>query len=364
VKILVEIRLVKHLDEINQLRELFQICFKWTISEKYWLWKYVSNPLADSNPDVIVALDNGIIRGARPFFLTQMWLNDSKIVAAQHCDTMVHPDFRKEGIFNKMGTYSMNYLKEHNYALSYGFPGPMSRPGFLRQGYKIVAPTEIMFKPFNSARLLSKRINNQLLNKSMSFFFDTFLNSKIRRIIPQKGYSIEIFENIPQGLDEIDTWKPHNTIDLVRNKIILKWRFDDHPEHRYKYILVRKNQMLWGYAVISVQKQTDGMNYGIIMDYLIRDEDVHCLHLIIQNSIEELFKKNSDIIIVWSLKERAFQRELQCKLGFKSSLQFPYKKVIGYGYMDVLQINDQLAKTSDIYDKDNWRITNASADYT
>jgi hypothetical protein len=361
---LIEIKILKHLDEIAQLRDLFRICFKWDISEEYWLWKYISNPLADNNPDVIVAVENGKIVGARPFFLTQMWFNNSKIITAEHCDTMVHPDFRKAGIFNKMGTYSIEYLKEHDYAFSYGFPGPMSRPGFLRQGYRIVAPTEIMFKPLKSANLLSKRVNPKLLGDTVAFLFDVFANSKVPRISIQDKYSIELHDQIPPGLNELDTWKQHNNIDMVRNEIILKWRFDDHPEHRYKYVLVRKDGILWGYAVISVQKQTDGMYYGIILDYLIKDDDICCLKLLLHKSIGELTKLNSDIIIVWALYEPVFQRELQKKFKFKSSLHFPYKKVIDSGYMDALLVKDELTKTMDIYNKNNWRITNAFADYT
>jgi len=130
---MVEIRLVKHSQGMEQLTNLFRLCFNnEDMTAKIWDWKYLQNPLSD--PEVIVAVDNGRIVGARPFWFVEMWLGDEKVKTAQHCDTMVHPDYRGKVIFNQMGQFAVRYLKDNDYALSYGFPGPMSRPGFFVAG--------------------------------------------------------------------------------------------------------------------------------------------------------------------------------------------------------------------------------------
>jgi hypothetical protein len=361
---LIEVKVVKHLDETEQLIELFGICFNRHMSEGYWNWKYIDNPLVPSDPQVIVATEKNRIIGARPFLLTQMWVNNSKVIAAQHCDTMVHPEHRNKGIFNKMGEYSINFMKEHDYALSFGFPGPMSRSGFLKQGYSIIAPTEIMFKPQNSGKILKKRINNKFIANSMGFIFDRLLDSKVPEYPIRAGYEVEAIDSINADLNVIDFWKEHTKIDIVRSIEILNWRFGKHPEHAYKYILVKKEQILKGYGVISVQKQADGTNHGILIDYLMKDNDVYCLNLLIDRAIEELKKIKCDIIINWALNEAEFQNELLKRFGFKSSFHFPYNKLIGYGYMDAMLIDSKLAGEINIYDKNNWRITNAFTDFT
>ena len=139
---MVEIRLVKHSQEKEQLLDLFRASFGHSMPAEFWDWKYIQNPLAPPDPEVIVAIDSGKIVGARPFRLVEMWMGDEKVRTAQHSDTMVHPEYQGKGIFNQMGQFSMEYLKENSYALSYGFPNPKSRPGFLKQGYKIVVPLE------------------------------------------------------------------------------------------------------------------------------------------------------------------------------------------------------------------------------
>jgi hypothetical protein len=362
--VLTEIKLVKHLDETLELIELFRLCFNSKMSQEYWYWKYVANPFVDSNPEVIVAVEGGQIIGARPFLLTQMWLNNSKVIAAQHCDTMVHPEHRNKGLFNKMGEYSIRFMRERNYAFSYGFPGPMSRPGFLKQGYRIVAPTEILFKPQNSSKILARKIKNKMVGNTIGFIIDKVLTSKEPDFPSQAGYSIKVVSCVPPDLHVVDTWKEHVTIDLVRSQKLLDWRFGLHPKHTYKYILVNKEQTLKGYAVVSVQEQADGTNQGILIDYLTKDEDSHCLNLLFGRVIAELKKSKCDIIIIWALNEPEFQKEVTKNFGLRSSFRFPYNKIIGYSYMDAMQIDNKTVREINIYDKNNWRITNAFTDFT
>ena len=89
---MIEIKLVKHQEQKGQLLDLFQASFGHDRPAELWDWRYIQNPLATPDTELVVALDNGKIVGARPFRLAQMWLGDEKVMAAQHCDTMVHPD--------------------------------------------------------------------------------------------------------------------------------------------------------------------------------------------------------------------------------------------------------------------------------
>ncbi len=54
-----------------------------------------------------------------------MWLDNKKIRAAQHCDTVAHPE-RREEKFNRIGQFTVQYLKGNDYSLPYVFPEPMS----------------------------------------------------------------------------------------------------------------------------------------------------------------------------------------------------------------------------------------------
>ncbi len=301
--------------------------------------------------------------GARPFLLTEMWLADKKLKTAQHCDTMVHPEYRNKGIFNRMGQFAIQYLKKNGYALSYGFPAPMSRPGFLKQGWRIVAQTETMFRAVHPQKLISSKLRSRLLGNGLGFFYNKLLNTKtVETSQPSGSFQIEAFDHFTDELKEIDTLRDELVIHLVRSESYLQWRFDWHPDYNYKYITVKRDKKLRGYAVISVQKERSGLVQGIIVDYLIKNRDTTCIRLLINRCLDELEKAECDIVLIWAFSEPKLREQLVKHFGFKSSLKFPYKKVFGYRYLDAILIDEQVAKRVNIYDKDNWRVTYALRD--
>lgn len=361
---MVEIRLVKHFEEKEKLLNLFRASFDDTMPEGYWEWKYLQNPSASSDPEVIVAVDDGKIVGTRPFLLAEMWLgNNKKVKTAQHCDTMVHPDYQGRGIFNRMGQFAIRYLKDNGYALSYGFPGPMSRPGFVKQGYRIVAETENMFRVAHPQKILSCKLGNKPLAEGLGFFYDVLLNTKAKKTTRlSDSFQIEVFDRFTDDLKDVDDLRDKSGINLVRSESYLRWRFDRHPDHNYRYVIAKRDGKLWGYAVVSVQQQPNGLGNGLIVDYLVKNKDLACFRVLIDGCLGELGRSESDILLVWAFSEPQLRKELLTHFGFKSSVKFPYKKMSGYAYLDAIRIDEKLVEGIDIYDSSNWRVTHAYAD--
>ena len=150
----------------------------------------------------------------------------------------------------------------------------------------------------------------------------------------------------------------------MRDENYPRWRFDQHPEHSYKYIIARKGDKLWGYAVVSAQMQTGGLITGLIVDYLIRDEDIDCFRLLMNVRLNELEKTKCDLVAIWGFGRPKFREELVKHLGFKSSLSFPYSKVLREGYFVAQEVKEQILEKIDIYNKANWRVTHAYRDAT
>jgi GNAT superfamily N-acetyltransferase len=324
---------------------------------EFWDWKYIQNPVAHADPEVIVALDNGRIVGARPFRLAQMRLGNQKVSAAQHTDTMVHPEYQGKGIFNQMGQFSMEYLKQNGHALSYGYGNEKSRLGFLKQGYRLVALNETLFRPINPQKLISYKLGNRILGGGLGFLYDKLLNIRPREAFQlATPFQLEVFDQFNDELKEIDTLRDESLIDLVRGESYLRWLFDQRPNRDYKYIVAEKDHTLWGYTVVSAQEQNDGLVYGYIMDHLVRHRDIACFRALINGSLDELGKWGCDIALIWALGEPALRKELLEHLGFKSTLLFPYNRFSGHGFLNAIRLGEQLAAL-DIYDKKNWRVT-------
>ena len=126
--------------------------------------------------------------------------------------------------------------------------------------------------------------------------------------------------------------------------------------------IAKKEDKLWGYAVISVQPQPNGFVNGLIVDYLVKNKDLSCFRVLIDRCLNELGKSQLDIVLAWAFSEPQLRKELLKHSGFKSSVKFPYNKMFGYNYLEAMLIDEKLAEGVDIYDSSNWRVTHAYAD--
>jgi GNAT superfamily N-acetyltransferase len=345
---MIEIRTVKHEEACHELTGLYISTFKVSATSEFWEWKYILNPAATDIPEVTVALDGSKIVGARPFMLNQLWLGNQKIVAAQHCDTMVHKDYRRQGIFNRMGKFALQLLAERGYALTYGFPAPMSRKGFASQGYQRLMDTEILFKLINPVDILENKI----------------FNTRAEQPDAASNYQVEIHDKYTDELGILDSLRQSNIIDIVRSKENLCWRFDSHPSKSYRYLLAKKHGQVQGYAVISIQKFYRNLKSGIIIDYLVKDNDVNCFNRLASRAIKEFQRAACSVAAIWSMCDPDLRQELLTRSGFKSSLNFPYKKVLGASYMDLIVIDKNRNTTVNLYDKTRWRVTYAYPNFT
>ena len=352
-----EIKLVKHQERMEELLDLFRVSFGSNMSAELWNWKYLQNPLASIDSEVIVAVDNGKIVGARPFLLAEMWLKSERVKVAQPCDTMVHPEHRRKGIFSRMNQYAIEHLRQKGYAFFYNFPGAMSRPGYLRQGWKIISTTDTLFRIVNPQKLISYKLKNKFLGNSLGFIYDKLLNTGVKASPLSSSFQIKVFDHLAEELKGIDILRDNSAIDLVRSATYLRWRFDRHPEHSYKYVMAKKDGDLWGYAVTSMQKQPSSLVHGMIVDYLVKDEDITCIRALISQCLKELEKSKCDLLSVWSFCQPGFGSELVKHLGLKASSGFPFNRVWEKGYLVAREIDEQVLEKIDIYSKENWQVT-------
>jgi len=355
-----EIRLVKYRDTKEEFLDLFRAAFGQEMSSGLWDWKYIENPLVVGDPDLVVALDGGKVVGARPFLLAEMWINDRKVKAAQPCDTMVHPKYRGQGLFGRMNQFAIDYFEGQGCALFYNFPNSMSRLGYLGQGWRLVSSMESLFHVLNARNVISYRVNSRLLGLALGSVYNMVPRAGRKESLSLTGFRMGISDHFTPELKE-DSLRENWGIDLVRSEAYMKWRFEQHPEHKYTYVIAKERDEVKGYAVISIQEQDERLRHGMIVDYLVKDNSIDCFHDLMTECIQQL-KKKCDIISAWASPHSGFTDEL-IKNGFKTSSKFPYNRVFQEAQFVAREVNTQAIGSFDIYDKDNWRVTRAYADF-
>ncbi|WP_254861875.1 GNAT family N-acetyltransferase [Halovivax gelatinilyticus] len=118
----------------------------------WFRWKFVDNPYVDHVP-ILVATRDGEIVGCRAFFALELRIDGETRLAFQPCDTMVHPDHRRRGLFSRMNERALEYYAERSPALCFNFPNQYSKPGNLKHGWREIGTVPMYYRLQDPAAL-------------------------------------------------------------------------------------------------------------------------------------------------------------------------------------------------------------------
>lgn len=132
---------------------LYETVFGHERSEDWFRWKFQANPYADHVPIVVVERAGEIV-GCRSFFAQNVRYNGDVWDAFQPCDTMVHPDHRRQGLFSRMNELALERYADREPALCFNFPNESSKPGNLKHGWREVGTIPMYYRPEDPGRAL------------------------------------------------------------------------------------------------------------------------------------------------------------------------------------------------------------------
>jgi hypothetical protein len=354
-----KIEFVSHKKNINELVNLFEISFGFKTTKEFWRWKYLRNPYTQLRPEVIVIKEGRDIIGARPLLFTDFCINNSIIKTAQPCDTMVHVDHRRKGLFYKMNDYAIDHYTKEGLKCFYNFPNEKSRSGYLKQGWRIVSKTESLFYPLNIKKLVNKVIKKENISSMTSLIYK-YIFMKSQRPSDKNNVMIKTYLKYPKSINKLKSNKISHKFDINKNESYFIWRFDHNPIHSYQYIVAFKEDRICGYTIISKQKQRDNTIHGKIVDYYIENKNESIFIELMKESMIKL--SDTDIIIIWVFSNNIYKQLLINKLFFKSPFSFPYNKMINDNYLVVRKLNDFDREKIDIWDKNRWNIKLGNTD--
>lgn len=90
------------------------------------------------------------------------------------------------------------------------------------------------------------------------------------------GFRVAVSDYFSDELKGVDSLRDRSAIDLVRSEAYLRWRFDENPEHKYTYIIANERDELRAYATISIQEEGESLRNGMIVDYLVKNNNIDC----------------------------------------------------------------------------------------
>lgn len=252
--------------DIQQWRDLYTISFNKSISVDEWRWKFIQNPFGNAmkSPTYVATSDNLII-GSLSLLPMQFYLSTHdtrKTIPAGLLTTgIVHPDFRKRGIFSKLLSHIVEDATIDGLGVLYGYAvneyaaKTLSRhswrevPGY--KSYSLYLNVQQRFcnilSTIHSPGFLKSMTN---LVPSSQFFF--------RRSGKENNQFQFSCGNVEELLFDIEkTYCPYpdqNKISGVRNLRALRWLFGC-PGITYLCFSMRSGEELLAYIIVRQQKK-------------------------------------------------------------------------------------------------------------
>lgn len=288
----------------------------------YWKWQYLANPAGKAI--TLLAKDHNRIIGQYANIPARLKLNGKFLNSVTVIDLMVRPEYRRQGLFKKMGEAANQQLAQAGVALSLAFPSRSdSYSGFINKlGWFKVGDLPVMVKLVWPLTLRRK----------------TKLEGRKARI-----EKVSVF---PAQINQLwERLKTEIPIGIERNQSYLNWRYFKNPSAKYEVFLIYQNGTIAGYLVLRIMK-TSGIKIGVIVDMLCWGKP-DILKAAVTTAID--FIRNSGASLCAILKTKLYENSLR-KLGF---LQLP-TRLSPKNYSLIARVNQPGLDLTTLSNIDNW----------
>jgi len=308
------IRIYKEGDELGIL-ELMKLSGVKRTTEQ-WFWEYKNNPFGHH---IGVAEHNGQIVGHMALIPTYVKVGEKTVMGSQAVDLLVHPKFRRQGMFLALGKMLTSEAGKKEIDITYGFPNAPAHSGHLKYDWFDVCKVHELIKPINMnkmvdlldqhriPRFLSRyKISRDIIKPILQIilpiisFFSRIFN-RIENNYNLRNAKICTIESFDDRID--DFWKKvsnYYPIIAVRNKKYLNWRYFEKPNVKYTVLLAEKNEEILGYIVLRFTIQKN-LRLGYIVDILALPDKKAVVQSLIAKAVDHFIAENVDSIYCWML---------------------------------------------------------------
>jgi Acetyltransferase (GNAT) domain len=263
-------------DELDIL-SLWRHVFGADRTSEHWQWQFRDNP--HGKFFIILARDivHQSLIGQCAVMPVDLNLMGKRLRAGQAVDTMVHPDFRMKGIFEKSAKNCFELLKNNGFALVYGFPNRNAFPGWIRKlGWSRITFATQYYLRLSILDALKRALPVFGVPSCGDFFFRQFITTKIlwknyllcRNL---KGVQFEISDKVPLLYEELwDSVRSYEILSIWKDCRYFQWRYDRKPGGSYVYYYLKRHERIEALCVASTT--TDGLLR--IAELLVRDHSI------------------------------------------------------------------------------------------
>ncbi|MDS0282112.1 GNAT family N-acetyltransferase [Haloarcula onubensis] len=323
-------------------------------TDAWFDWKFLDNPYLPETPIVVTEHDGDIV-GARPNLAFQMRAGDTYHTALQSCDTMVHEDHRRQGLFSRMSERLFADYADGQPEFTFNNPNPLTTAGLAKLGCEIAGEHTTYYRVQNPA--VYAGIDNSLAEATGERAARAYLGVRERRFDPPDEVSVTSHTDIPAGtLATLYRRRPPSEIHAYRDEQFFDYRFGN-PNWEYtSYTATLGDRPVAG--VVAGTGEKEGHTVTNVVDVLPLvgdDERDRALPAIFDRLVTDY--ADSDVVAV---RGESVPHELLTGLGFHSDQDLPLAPVATPTRLIVSPIPPDgtwRVAGRDIREMDNWRPT-------
>lgn len=322
----------------DAIADLFKAEYGNSYSQKHQKWKFWENP--EGSPVIVVAVDTKQVVGHYALLPVRLKLGNQRVIGAQSCDTLIHPQYRGQGMFISLAETCIELAGLKGVEALYGFPNDNSFPGFVNRlnwDHTGDTPYYVRFiKPSKHPRMPS------LLG---------IVSDAASILLPsgnKHGIEIEISNTVPSDdilNDMIEVRKRVLTGCMISRSIKwMHWRFSGNSQNKYEWIIAKKDGKPLGCAVWGILHNNNGVLAELI------GEEVVVLKALVATVIKRAFFYS--VPILSAVTTMPGIKKILYRAGFIRYKQIP---------MITREISNKIL-SCDIRDYASWKITGADID--
>lgn len=320
-------------------------------------WKYVADPYTEHVP-IVVAAHEGTVVGAKaamPFELAAGRAGDT-LPALQPCDTMVHPDHRRRGLYSRMTELMTDRYADRAPAVLFNFPNSATLAGSLKHGWRTVRRVPTHYRVQQAGAFLDAgRGLGRLADAAASVTLrarDAFASA------PPDDVTVETYASPPVALlAAVADRAPPDRLHAHRDEAFYDWRLRN-PTRAYTTYVARRDGTPRAAAVVGTDPvgATGTAEVVELAPLSVTDRETDVLRGLLRAVVRD--HADAEVVAVSGL---GLPGDLLRELGFLSDLYPPLSAVSDPTTLVAHPLADHPA-LANVHDRDGWALRGLEQD--
>lgn len=312
------------------------------IDSEQWKWKFFGNPEIKSK--IWIIEDGSTLAGYMALQGVNLNIDTQIVPGCQVEDIFIKENYRRKGLFVKLGKTSLDNAGQNDMLVTIGFPNLEALGGHLKYGWKNIGMVPRALKPLDINQY------SESLKKRPPFV-KLFLKLKCKeRIMPEHNLKIEKISIFSENIDRFTKHALDGRNAVSRTSKYLNWRYCKAPHREYVKFLASQNDEIKGYIVGYESVKNPGCGY--VVDLLVKPGDKQTARILIK-TMEEYFKtKKVFAVYSWIPNHHEFLD------AFKKSGYIFRKPTQPF----IVRVNNESKEFDKIYSFEDWFITMGDSD--